>query len=132
MAKNGLLDKLSEEDRRKVAGWAERAKKPKYDTDIPPELFIGAKLGYYYGWEAYMTYRRGYSVGLSDEGKLIKLPYTFDDAVADVMSAEKVHYKQAVNTSDLIASANISCRSKDYAMGAVKFANAMKKEVENV
>ena len=132
MAKNGLLDKLSEEDRKIVEGWAERAKKPKYETDIPPELFIGAKLGIYYGWEARLTFGRGYSIGIDDDGKLIKLPYTFEDAVADVKAAEKVYYKQMIANSDLIASANIACKSRDYASGAIKFANAVKKEVENV
>ena len=132
MSKNGLLEQLSAKDQATVRGWAERAKNPKYETDIPPELFIGAKLGIYYGWEARVAFGRGYIVGLDDDGKWCKIPYGFDMAVADVKAAEKVLYKQMVANGDIVASANVACRSREYAQGAINFANNIKREIENV
>lgn len=132
MAKGGLLEKLSPQDQATVRGWAERAKNPKHETDIPPELFIGAKLGIYYGWEARVAFGRGYIIGLDDEGKWCKIPYNFDMAVADVRAAEKVLYKQMIANGDIVASANVACRSKDYAQGAINFANSIKGEIEDV
>lgn len=132
MNKNGLLAQLSEEDQATVRGWAERAKNPKYSPDIPPELFVGAKLGIYYGWEARLTFGRGYSIGIDDDGKPIKIPYTWEMAVADVRAAEKVLYRQMINNGDILASANMACRDMNYAKSAMNFANQVKREVKDV
>lgn len=132
MSKNGLLEQLSEQDRETVKGWAESAKKPKYNTDIPPELFIGAKLGIYYGWEARVSFGRGYVIGIDDDGKLIKLPYTFENAVADVKAAEKVFYRQMMDKGDIYASANLACKDRNYAESAIKFSNQVRKEIRDV
>jgi hypothetical protein len=132
MSKNGLLEQLSVEDQNKVKEWAEKAKKPRYNTDIPPELFIGAKLGIYYGWEARVAYGRGYTIGIDEDGKLVQIPYTFDMAVADVKSAEKVLYRQMVDNGDIIAGANVACRSQVNAENAIKFANQIRKEISDV
>ena len=130
MAKNGLFEQLNEEDKAKVRSWADNAKNPRHDGDIPPELFIAAKLGYYYGWEARLTFGRGYSIGIDDDGKPIKIPYTWEEAVADVKAADKVHYRNLIDNSEIIASANLcSTRSKDYARSAIDYSNKVRKEV---
>ena len=127
MTKNGLFDQLNDEDKAKVRSWAERAKNPRYETDIPPELFIGAKLGVYYGWEARVAFGRGYILGVDDDGKFIKIPYTFEDAVADVLSAEKIYYNNMIANGDVIASANLSAKSPQMAKHMVDTANQIRK-----
>lgn len=129
MTKNGLFDQLNEDDKAKVRVWAENAKKPKHDGDIPPEFFIGAKLGFYYGWEARLAFGRGYTIGIDDDGKFIKIPYTFTEAVADVKAAEKVHYRNLIDNADFIASANVSSKSQGYAKSAIDYTNKIRKEV---
>ena len=129
MSKNGFFDQLSEEDKAKVRSWAESAKNPKHDGDIPPELIIAAKLGFYYGWQARVAFARGYEIGIDDDGKFVKLPYDFEHAVADVKAAEKVHYRNLIDSADFIASANISSKSRDYARSAVDYSNKIRKEV---
>lgn len=131
MTKNGLFDQLSEEDKAKVRSWADRAKNPRYDTDIPPELFIGAKLGVYYGWEARLTFGRGYSIGIDDDGKFVKIPYTFEEAVADVRAAEKIQYASMINSANFNASANISARDPMSARSMIESSNKIRKEINN-
>lgn len=129
MNKNSFFDQLSDEDKAKVKGWADNAKNPKHDGDIPPELFIGAKLGFYYGWQARVAFARGYEIGIDDDGKFIKLPYTFEHAVADVKAAEKVHYRSLIDNADFIASASNSAKTRDYARSVAEYTNKVRKEV---
>lgn len=127
----GLLEQLSPEDQAKVKDWSRKARTSVHERDIPPELFIGAKLGYYYGWEAKVAFGRGYNIGIDENGKLVKIPYTFDEAVADVRSAEKVHYRKLIESGDIIASANISSRDKNWATETIKLTNKLRKEVSD-
>lgn len=127
----GFLEQLSEEDQAKVKAWSEKARRSEHERDIPPELFIGAKLGYYYGWEAKVAFGRGYNIGIDDDGKLVKIPYTFTEAVADVRAAEKVHYRKLIENGDIIASANISSRDSHWASETIRITNQLRKEVSN-
>lgn len=128
---SGLLEQLSPEDQAKVKDWSRKARTSVHERDIPPELFIGAKLGYYYGWEAKVAFGRGYNIGIDDDGKFVKIPYTFEEAVADVRSAEKVHYRKLIESGDIIASANISSRDKNWATETIKLTNKLRKEVSD-
>lgn len=127
-----LYDLLSDEDKQKVDQWAEDRKRSKYAREIPPELYLAAELGYYYGWEAKVAFTRGYMIGIDDDGKYVKLPYTFKDAVADVKAARKVKYRQIVDSGEIAAAANISSRSTEYAKGAVKFSNKVREEISDI
>lgn len=129
MNKNGLLNQLSDEDKAKVREWAENAKKPKHTGDIPPELFIAAKLGFYYGWEAKVAFARGYEIGIDDDGKFVKLPYDFEHAVADVRAAEKVRYREILDNAKIMASANVSSRDSSSAKSMIDYSNHIRKEV---
>lgn len=124
----GLLEQLSEEDKAKVESWAKNAKRPRHDQDIPPELFMAAKLGLYYGWEARMTFGRGYSIGIDDDGKMIKIPYTFEMAVADVKAAEKAYYRRIIDDGDIKAAANLAAREEGFARRIVDYSNKVRRE----
>lgn len=126
---SGLLEKLNEEDREKVKSWGNQAKNPTHKTDIPPELFICAKLGFYYGWEAMKAFKLGYIVGYDEDMNPVKIPYTLDEAVADVKSAEKVNYRNLLDQSDFIGVANRCAKDNDWAMQRAKYANQIRKEI---
>ena len=120
---------LNEEDKRTVDGWAEKARRSEYKRDIPYELYIKAQLGYFYGWQAMMAFARGYEIGVDDEGNYIKLPYTFEDAVADVKAAEKVHYRYAMESADFNALSDASIQNAEYGKAVAKWANEKRKEL---
>lgn len=124
-----FFEQLSEEDKAKVRGWSRSARVSEHNRDIPPELFIGAKLGFYYGWEALIAFKLGYIVGIDDEGKPMKITYTFEDAIADVKSAEKVNYRNLIDSGDIIASANVSSRDSKWARNAINYTNKIRKEI---
>lgn len=123
-----FYEQLNSEDKAVVDSWAEKARSSQYKRDIPPELFLAAKLGYYYGWEALVAFKRGYIIGV-DNGKLVQIPYTFEDAVADVRAGEKVRYRVQMEGADLSACANISTQNKEYAQSTVTWANKIRKEI---
>ena len=124
----GLFEQLNDEDKAKVRSWSRNAQSSRHERDIPPELFIGAKLGFYYGWQALIAFKLGYITTIDDEGKPLKIPYTFDDAVADVRSAEKVNYRNLIDSGDIIASANVSSRDKNWAKKNIEYTNKLRKE----
>lgn len=124
----GLFEQLSDEDKAKVRSWSRNAQSSRHERDIPPELFIGAKLGFYYGWQALIAFKLGYITTIDDEGKPLKIPYTFDDAVADVRSAEKVNYRNLIDSGDIIASANVASRDRNWATKTIEYTNKLRKE----
>lgn len=127
----GLFEQLSEEDKAKVRKWSENARHSSYSRDIPPELYIGAKLGFFYGWEAKVAFGRGYNIGIDEDGKFVQIPYTFEEAVADVRAAEKVQYRKLIENADIIASANISSRDSNWAKATIEYTNKLRKELRN-
>ena len=120
---------LSQDDKKIVDSWVEKATTSQYKRDIPPELYIKAQLGYFYGWQAIVAFARGYEIGIDDNGKYIKLPYTLEDAVADVKAAEKVHYKYAMDDADLNAISSVSVHDEKYGKAVADWANAKRKEL---
>lgn len=126
---SSFYESLSKEDKRTVDGWAEKARNSQYKRDIPYELYIKAQLGYFYGWDAMMAFARGYEIGIDDDGKYIKLPYTFEDAVADVKAAEKVHYRYAMENADFNALSGSSIQDKEYGKTVANWANEKRKEL---
>ena len=124
----GLFEQLNAQDQAKVRSWSESARKSEHKRDIPPELFVGAKLGFYYGWEALLAFKLGYVITIDENGKSIRIPYTFEDAVADATAADKVNYRNLIDNGDIIASANISSRNVEWAKSACQYSNKIRKE----
>ena len=129
----GFFEQLSDKDKEVVRSWSKTAKNSQHERDIPAELFIGAKLGYYYGWQALIAFKLGYIIveDVNDKGEkvYIKAPYTFEDAIADVRSAEKVNYRVLIDNGNIIASANVASRDKDWATKTIKYTNKIRKEM---
>lgn len=87
-----LLDMMTEADRALVASWAEDRKHPRYKQDIPVPYYVCAQLGHYYGWQAVVDLRRGHHIGITSKGERIRIPFSFEDAVALIEAAQKVEY----------------------------------------
>lgn len=123
-----LYESLSEEDRQKVDKWAEERKNPKHDTDIPPEFYTIAELGFYYGWGAVESFYRGYIESKDDQGNFEKLPFPLPLAMGFVKAAQKFHYRQIIDSGDIMAAANLSSRTKTYANNVIEYANKRRKQ----
>lgn len=125
-----LLDMMSEEDRKK----SKEAFKQRMAGDvsfrrgqkIPPEIYITAELGYYYGWGAIETVKRGY-VETFDEntGKKHKQLFTMEEACILVEAARKIWYSELVNTSrgTMVATGSALSKSpsKNFQRGMEKY-----------
>lgn len=122
-----LFSLLSPEDQQKTREWATKRRQSKYTRDIPPELYLAAQLGYYYGWQAVVDFRRGYHVGIDAQGNKVKLAFTFAEASAFVEAAQKVHYRQMMDASKSSAAATVSSYDKDYATNNAEYVNEMAK-----
>lgn len=99
-----LLDLMSEEDRelsrkafkQRMAGDTSYRRGNK----ISPEVYLIAELGYYYGWGAIETVKRGY-VEIFDEetGQRHQQLFTLEEACALVEAARKVWYSKVVDNA---------------------------------
>lgn len=103
-----LFDLLSEKDKEKVRGWAKQAKNPKYETEIPPEVYTVAEAGHYWGWSAIEAILRGYVESKDADGKLVKIPLTTETVVALCKAEKKLRYRELIDTGDMTLRANIS------------------------
>lgn len=125
-----LLDLMTPEDRAIVQTWTEKRQNPQYKQDIPTPLYICAQLGYYYGWQAVMDYRRGYSIGYEPvvnkagqpTGKLqkVRLAFTLEEAVGLIEAARKVHYRLKLDEGKVFAANNASCYDPKNANRTIK------------
>lgn len=105
-----LLDLMTPEDRdiahknyleRKSGNTAYRK-----GMSIPPDIFIVAQLGYFYGWGAIETVKRGYVESfevINKDGKRIekrtKIPFTMEEASILVEAARKISYSGVVDAA---------------------------------
>jgi hypothetical protein len=123
-----LSELLSEEDRKKSEAWVDKALNPKYETDIPPELYQMALHGFYFGFGAIEAIFRGYIDSVDQRtGKPIRIPYDLETVIALNQAGRKVAYRQMVDAGDLQAMANVSSNDKNWAESALKRTNDMRK-----
>jgi hypothetical protein len=98
-----LLDLMPKEERDKAL---ERARKrqeknrARKGLDVSPEIFTVAKAGIYFGWEAVMAIRRGYTIDpdLDEDGNLFykKHILELDEVMVFLEGADKVRYSQLI------------------------------------
>lgn len=124
-----LKDLLSEEDKKKVEGWAEQAKNPQHETDIPPELYQLALHGAYFGFEAVEAALRGHIIDWNEDGTVKHIPYTLETMVALNKAARKVRYRQIVDAGDIQAAASASMHAdRNYAERTLQRTNKIRRE----
>lgn len=123
-----LRDLMTPEDQELVKKWADERRNPKYKPDIPMPLYVCAQLGYYYGWQAVVDYRRGYQIGYKPNGEIELLEFKLEDAVALIKAAEKVHYRQMMDNGRVDAATNLSSHDKKYARNNRDYVNKLAKD----
>lgn len=85
--------------------------------DITPEIYLVAEMGYYFGWEAVMAIRRGYTVVPGANEKEV---FTLEEAQVLLEGARKVWYSKLVEESQVaIVGSSFKTGSKSFD-GAVR------------
>ena len=83
---------------------------------IPPRIYLLAEAGVYFGWQAIVDARRGYTEATDDKGNIVKIPLTMEEFNGLVMAAKKQRFSdymnQAVGTRAGVASALCDTKSK--------------------
>lgn len=99
-----LLDLMSDEDRE----LSKKAFKQRMAGDtsfrrgnkVSPEVYLVAELGYYFGWGAIETIKRGYVETFDEEtGQRHQQLFTLEEACALVEAARKVWYSKVVDSA---------------------------------
>ena len=109
-----LFALLTPEEQAKTKAWVKRRETSEHEQEIPPKLFLAAQLGYYYGWQAVVDFRRGYHEGLDSKGNKTRIAFVYEEAVAFVEAARKVHYRQLLDNGKIQAATNVSSSSREY------------------
>jgi len=118
MSKN-FLDLLPEDEREKALSRAQKRlerKRARRGLDIAPEIYLAAEFGYYFGWDALMAIRRGYTVVPGTNEKEV---FTLEEAYLLLEGAKKVW------ASKLIDQANVSVISNGFTSEEKDFSKAM-------
>lgn len=108
-----LLDLLPEDERKKAVERGRRRMertRSKKGLDVSPEIYLVAEFGYYFGWDAMLAIRRGYTVVPGTNEKEI---FTLDEALVFLEGARKVWYSKLVEQSHGNLVANSSVYSKN-------------------
>ena len=124
-----LLDLLPEDSRKKAIERAERrlqANKARKGLDVSPEIFLIAKAGNYWGWEAIKDIRRGYTLEpvfdqrgnvVTDNGniKYQRNTLTLEEVNLLVEGADKVRYSQLIEQTHAgVVSGSYKSSSKSF------------------
>lgn len=86
--------------------------KAKRSLDISPEIYLVSEFGYYFGWEAVLAIRRGYTTVPGTNEKEI---FTLDEAQVLLEGAKKVWYSKLIEQAHAgIISNTFSSSSKSF------------------
>lgn len=94
-----LLDLLPEEARKKAIERAEKRMERNFSKkglSVSPEFYMAAELGYYFGWDAIMALRRGFTVEPVTGNKEL---FTTTEAHLLLEGARKVWYSKLIEQS---------------------------------
>lgn len=115
MKAKSFLDKMPAEKRAKYEERAEkRLAKQQENTNVsvPPEFYMAAEFGYYFGWEAVLALRRGYTVDPSTQEKEL---LTMVEAQLLLEGARKVWYAKLVDQAEAgVISNTFNAASKSF------------------
>lgn len=103
-----LLDLMPEVEAKSALERGERRmerQRSKKGLDISPEIYLVAEFGYYFGWDAVLAIRRGYTVEPVSGEKEV---FTLKEAHVLLEAARKVWYSKLVEQShgNMVASAS--------------------------
>lgn len=100
MQKTNLLDLMTPEEQAKMrtAFQKRMAGDGTYKKDkIPPLIYLLAEAGVYFGWQAIVDAKRGYTEARDEDGKLVKIPLTMEEFNGLVMAGRKFRYSDYIN-----------------------------------
>lgn len=80
---------------------------------IPPQIYLLAEAGVYFGWQAIVDARRGYTEARDDDGNLVKIPLTMEEFNGLVMAGKKFRYSDYINQARGTQTAVSSVLSKN-------------------
>lgn len=126
---SSFLEKLSEKDRDKVKKWSKERENPRYETDIPSALYTAAELGTFFGWGAVKAFLLGYIEAKDFTGKENQINFDMELAVGLCKAAQKIRYREQLESSRFNAAANMGMHDKQYANRTFNLTNAVTKEV---
>lgn len=106
-----LLDLMSEEDRQLMISLADKRKRNGgfATVSVSPEAYLVAELGYYYGWSAIESVKRGFVETFDDNGNKRKIILSMDEVQLLVEAARKVWYNKLIEMgrSTQVAAASV-------------------------
>lgn len=102
-----LLDLMPEDERNKALERGQKRmdrQRSRKGLDVSPEIYTVSEFGYYFGWEAMLAIRRGYTLVPGTNEKEI---FTLGEALVLLEGARKVWYSKLVEQShgNMVASA---------------------------
>lgn len=100
MPKINLLEMMTPKEREKMKTAFEKrmAGDGSYKRDkIPPMVYLLAEAGVYFGWQAIVDAKRGYTEATDEDGNEIKIPLTMDEFNGLVMAGRKFRYSDYIN-----------------------------------
>lgn len=132
-----LYDLMTDEDKAIVKNWAIERQTRKYKTDVPMPFFVAAQLGFYYGWEAVLAFRRGFTVRLDSfkdkDGSIhlrtVKESFTLEEATALIKAAEKVDYLKKTENSKILMAHEASNTDKQWSRANTRDVQAMSQKI---
>lgn len=98
---------------------------------IPPLIYLLAEAGVYFGWQAIVDARRGYTEATDDDGNLVKIPLTMEEFNGLVMAGKKFRYSDYINQARGTQTAVGSVLSKNSKTTFKKGIEPFVKEVED-
>lgn len=98
---------------------------------IPPLIYLLAEAGVYFGWQAIVDARRGYTEATDDDGNLVKIPLTMEEFNGLVMAGKKFRYSDYINQARGMQTAVGSVLSKNSKTTFKKGIEPFVKEVED-
>lgn len=131
--KVNLLDQMTSEERDKMkeAFRKRMAGDGTYKREkIPPQVYLLAEAGVYFGWQAIVDARRGYTEATDDNGNPIKIPLTMEEFNGLVMAGKKFRYSDYINQARGTQTAVGSVLSKNSKVSFEKGIRPFMKQIE--
>ena len=132
--KVNLFDMMTPEEKEKM----DKAFKKRMQGDgtykkekIPPQIYLLAEAGVYFGWQAIVDARRGYTEAIDADGNPVRIPLTMEEFNGLVMAAKKFKYSDYINQARGTQTAVGSVLSKNSRSTFEKGMRPFIKEVES-